>query len=422
MFTFNLSSIAKTFTIIFSSLFALKFWSLCGGDILNHYPFISPDGFDWYLEGAYLTKLMGGNSMPDLPVLRPPIFVMITALDYFFGEQGLVIAIVAGLTIFGTYYFLVKIINAVDSTDGRSSWYAIPISIYACIYPINFIKPFILADSLAITFALASIYYFLRYHEKTNSRGYLISSAVLTSIGGLTQTYALLPFLVACSIAILFNLSRRNKDIVEYLFSIVFVAITYILAIYIWRVSIPHKTTPENFTLLKLTGDMFGFYVKTWSFYFFPLILFFIFSRSHMVILNCKNFCLVFFLSLTTILAFLLFFYQWPDARFTYYLWPWVLISFFTVVHFRRNFGLLFATFLIFSMIFLTPASYWGPSWDSVRVSVAHNWLGEYFSSHRVDRGLALCSEDCVGKNEFLKNSDPYVNSSISLYQRIRGL
>ena len=423
MFVFNRNSIATKFTFLFSVFFAVKFWSLSGGgDILNRYPYISPDGFDWYLEGVYLIKLVGGISMPELPVLRPPVFVLVTALDYVFGRQGLILALVSGLTIFGVYYFSLKIINMANSLNRGSSWCAIPIAISACVYPLNFIRPFILADSLAVTLALASVYSFLRYQANPIQSGALISSALLATASGLTQAYALLPFLMACSIAILLNFSGRNKKIIEYVLAIAFTVMAYVLVTYIWRFSIPHKTTPEQFTLLKLTSDMSSFYVKTWSFYFFPIILFLIFSRAHSIILNFKNCCHILFLSLASVFALLIFFYQWPEARFTYYLWPWVIISFFTVVNFHKRSGLRLITSLMFLMILLVPPNYWGPSWGSVKVSLVHNWIGDYFSAHKVDRGLALCSEDCVDKNEFLKNSDSYVNSTIFLYQHIKDL
>jgi hypothetical protein len=40
---------------------------LAAGYLLNNYPFLSPDSYDWILEGVYLTRMLTG-SKPATPL------------------------------------------------------------------------------------------------------------------------------------------------------------------------------------------------------------------------------------------------------------------------------------------------------------------------------------------------------------------
>ena len=421
MSSLNLRSIATRCTLLFSLLFTVKFWYLGGGDVVSYYPYISPDGFDWYLEGAYLIKSLAGANLPALPVLRPPVFVLVTAADFIFGGGGLILGAIGGLTIFGAYYFVVKIIDTFFTEDGGDSWCAIPIAIGSCIYPLNFIKPFILADSLAMTLSLASVFALVRCYQKWQVR-VLISSTILAALAGLTQTYALIPFLLASSLAIFYSFFDAKKRILEYFLALVSASAFFLLVTVAWRINIPHITTPENFTLLKLSGNMFNFYIKTWSFYFLPLILFFVFSKSYEVTCDFKKYVSAMSATLAAIFGLLCFFYQWPEARFTYYMWPWLMIFFFSSVRPQKKSGSKLIIVLMLILVVLVPTNYWEPSWDSIQPKLVRNWVGNYFTAVRVDRKFDLCGDDCVGKNDFLQNSDPYVNSTVKLYQQIKDL
>jgi len=46
----------------------------------------------------------------------------------------------------------------------------------------------------------------------------------------------------------------------------------------------------------------------------------------------------------------------------------------------------------------------------------------DYFDASPIDRNFNTCGNDCNGKNEFLNNSDPYVNSTVKIYNEIKGL
>jgi hypothetical protein len=92
IFTIRYFLISLSF--LFYLILSLKFYYLCNGDVVNFYPLISADGYDWYTEGIYLVETLKGHNFPNLPVLRNPFFVFITATDYLFGSKGIILSIV----------------------------------------------------------------------------------------------------------------------------------------------------------------------------------------------------------------------------------------------------------------------------------------------------------------------------------------
>jgi len=413
--------------LLFSIVFGIQFVRLSNGDVLNHYPFISSDGFDWYVEGIYLVKLIGGASLPDLPVLRPPLFVFVTAADYVAGSQGVFLAIVLGLAIFYTYFFSLKIVDSVCVSAEKNAWYIIPLAIGTTICPLNFFKPFLLADNLSVTLSLASVFCFIKYLVKSKmfgvSTAYLLGLSVIVAvIAGMTQTYALIPYLVLCGMCFLLHIRTNKNQAIKCLVAIMAVLFLFITFTALWRWTLPHGTTPENFSLLKLSTHMFGFYVNTWSYYFLPLVLFFMLFRRYQIVIDPRNIVVASSIAITFLLILLCFFYQWPEARFTYYLWPWLLILFFSIIRMQVNKGTYLISILMFLVIFLVPYNYWSPSWQSVRVRVIQNWLGNFFTALSVDRKLNDCGNNCACDNEFLKKSDRNVNSTVKIYIQIKGL
>jgi hypothetical protein len=107
------------------------------------------------------------------------------------------------------------------------------------------------------------------------------------------------------------------------------------------------------------------------------------------------------------------FIYQWPEARFTYYFWPWVLISFFLLIKptDERTASRLLVTLMLFAS-FLAPSNGpWQPSLKSLSLNYDQNWAVSYFKSKSVDRGLDECATPKCEGNEFIENSDQYVKS-----------
>ena len=414
-----LKTFSDAFVTLFAIIFAIKFFSLANGNLINNYPYISPDGFDWYLEGAYLVKILGGaQNLQALPVLRPPMFVLVTMADYLLGANGLVLALTTGLGIFFTYYLTVKITNILLGEKTFLNWYVVAIAFGITVYPLNFIRPYVLADTLAIALALASV--FTLFEWQRNFRNYsVLIPIIIASLAGLTQTYAILPFLISCGVGAVLNFGRNKKSSAYHLIAIFSASFIFLTLSYCWRIFIPHVNTPENFTLLRLSGAMLPFYLRTWSFYFFPIIVFFIIARKYLITLEIKDPSFISIGVIVIIFSALCFFYQWPEARFTYYLWPWILILFFSILRqtSKKMTGLFI--FLVSALIFLSPDNYWDPNWRTVNLTVDKNWIAKFLTASSVDRGLVGCNESCLDKNNFLISSDGYVNSTVRLYLQI---
>lgn len=406
---------------VYSILFGIHFIILSNGDVINSYPLITPDGFDWYTEGVYLVKLLSGDAgLPPLHALRPPTFVMVTALDYLFGGAGFVLAFVSSAATFGTYYLVNKIIDfQYENVSGR--WYAIPVVLATTVYPINYIKVYLLADPISVFFSLSASYFFIKY-LRNNLTVNLFVSNTLFLIAGLTQTYGLIPLIVIYGLAFFIQLNQNKRKSITIILSGLFTTFLFVLLTYTWRSLIPHLTTPPNFDLLKLSVDMFGFYVGVWGYYLVPFLAYFLISRS--VYLIKPSFDNVVGLgSVLIVLAFLLllFFYQWPEARFTYYLWPWLLIAVFVNIGLKVDYrkSVLWLSVIVILACIITPSNYWQPTSSSLEVDPSRNWLFTYFHSKPIDREINRCTPTCEN-NKFLMQSDSYVNTVINVYNQIK--
>lgn len=416
----KIRNLATIMVALFAVFFGAQFAYLAHGDVINNYPFISPDGFDWYTEGMYLTQLFSGTTLPELPVLRPPLFVFVTAADFILGSKGLILAAAFGVATFCTYYFSLKIVDSVNERNKEKSWYVIPLAISTTIYPLNYFKPFILADSLAVALSLASVLLLISYSKKQD-KYFLVASCAVAILAGLTQTYALIPFLIFSSISALLSFRSNRRQALQFIGGILVASLIFVLLTLVWRGLMQHGTTPKNFDLLRFSTDMSAFYLSTWSYYFLPLILFFLLFRSYRVAISTTNIVILSSATMVMLLSILAYFYQWPDARFTFYIWPWLMILFLSSTRLTSDKGSYWIAILFLSVVVLVPSNYWEPSWKSMRVSLTQNWVGDFFRAAPVDRKFNACKvSDCAGNNEFLNRSDAYVNSTIKLYNQLK--
>lgn len=419
----NLRLYVSLAVFLFSLFFGVQFVILANGDVINNYPYISPDGFDWYMEGVYFTKLLSGAILPELPVLRPPLFVFVTAIDYLAGGGGWVLAFFLCTTVFFTYYLSLKIIDStyLGKIKSKNHWFIVPLAIGTTFYPLNFFKPYLLADSLAVALSLASVLLLVKYYTKEKFH-FLVLSIIVSVLSGMTQTYGLIPYILSCSVGFLLHIQSNKSKAVIFIIAIFIVSVLFISLTSLWRWVLPHATTPHNFDLLKVSTDMLGFYISTWGYYFLPFILFFFFIRRIIMVWNISSFVKFSSLLVVLVSALLCFLYQWPDARFTYYFWPWFMILLFSSIHLETIKGVYLMPTLMLLLIVIVPSNYWAPTWQSVRFSILKNWVVDYFDASPIDRNINTCGNDCNEKNEFLNNSDPYVNSTIKIYNQIKGL
>ena len=422
----------RSITIIGVAVFAIwvgfHFVVLSSPNLINQYPYLSADSFDWYTEGVYLIESMRGAALPILPVLRPPIFVILCAFDYLSGGSGLVLGAFLTLTIFMTFYWALKILDLVN----KKSFVFGPILILALgltIYPLNYVKLFLLADGLAVCLSIGAVFLIMRSQSLLGGRHFYWASIALAMLASLTQTYALIPYLVACAWLMLIARLRSNTTL-EILNAMLISIVGYIVITWVWRQSVPHIKTPENFSLIHLSGAMGPYYLQTWGFYLAPPLttLFCLFvlqtipfrgrvAISSLVINYLDPPILAISISLVAIFASLCFFYQWPDARFTYYFWPWFLIGILILMNGQKliAFGALAGVMLL--MVFMVPSDYWAPQWGSAQFLPRFQWVSEYSAIPKAGRNIQSCQPNC-SESIFQINPDPYINSVLNIYVR----
>jgi len=413
---FTIRKIATLLAGILGLFYTIAFIKYSNGNVINHYPHITPDGYDWYVEGMFLTAILSSSSLPDLNVLRPPTFVLITAIDYLFGGSGVVIGIVYGVVFIGTYLLVIRISDEISAESDKQSLFPIFALLLLSFHSINYVKKYLLSDSIAVALSLFSVYLLIRY-IKTENLKIGLATVFVTTIAGLTQTYALLPYIIFSFWMAFQTLTLRsfkvNLIILPTLTVIIFLIITIC-----WRYSIPHTMTPTNFGYLQFNFNMLPFYINTWGIYFITIIPVLLLYSTKSNRQKNKNELTIPTLLTIIILASLCLIYQWPESRFTYAFWPWILIFFSCTLNYtpsRARITTLVATVLL--VLACNPKSYWVPEFNQISLNPSQNWLISYFRGHSIDRELTECGDIDCSNNNFFSHSDNYVKSSIKMYQ-----
>ena len=400
---------------------------------------MGPDSYDWYVEGIYLAQILSSDPLPNLFVLRPPVFVLICALDYILGGSGYVLGIVLGFCIFGTYALclaMLEEVNKASSNNGVVSdslpvirgqvkrqiecWSAPVMAITLTMAPINFFTPFVYADRLAFFLSLLSIYLLICWHEKKVS-GVPIWAIFTATIAGLTQIYAAIPFVVAIFFIGLIRLQRTRifKAILAPALSIAIIGCLIVGVSFVWRFFIPHSITPTNFALISFDLEMLRFYKHTWGFYILPIGLVLILLGKPSLALFRSSYILQIAFVISASLMGLLMLYHWEEARFTYYFFPWLMI--FSCAFFASRNNLATGIIIIFLLIYsaLVPQNYWIPQSRTLELNFRQSWLGDFVLAKPVDRGLAHCVKDCPANNLFIADSEGYTQTIMGIYLQL---
>lgn len=400
---------------------------------------MGPDSYDWYIEGIYLTQWLGGGELlPNLFVLRPPVFVLVCAFDYLLGGAGYVIGVVLGLCIFGTYSLCLILIeraqkitvtnaltqNTLLATKGSSqplaeSWAAPILAITLTIAPINFFTPFVYADRLASLISLLSVYFLVRWHEG-GGRGMLLWATLAGSIAGLTQIYAVIPFGLALAFLTGIRLhnakEHRYQTLREPLIATLILICLIMGLSHVWRSTIAHGFTPPYLSLIAFDGHMLRFYKHTWGFYLLPIALMVMLLGKPALAIFRSSYILQIALAISVTLMGLLLLYHWKEARFTYYFFPWLMIFLCALFAARNKWsaGIIVIMLLMYSA--LVPQNYWIPQPRTLELNLRQSWIGDFALAKPVDRGLEHCTKDCPSNNEFIAGSEGYTQTMMGIY------
>jgi hypothetical protein len=390
-------------TAVFLLFFFTQFILISDGNVLNNYPAMSSDGYDWLTEGLYL-KLLLKDAVAEqvLPVLRPPVFVLVTMLDAFAGQGGYVIAAANTLAWGATIICVYRLMDPSASSDIRDGHkYLIGMLVVGLltVAPINYFRIFLLSDGLCIGLAMASYYFFHRYLAGKTSF-VLVMATILGVLAASTQTYGLIPPLIASAVGMVTLLRLGEFHRLARLIVAVglLVAGTFSLRL-LWLGAFKHDMTPKNFDLLQFSFSMTDFYLSTWSIYLLPLLPVLavsIFYAARLLPVLRDDLVFLSAAMVTGIFAVLCFFYQWPDARFTLLFWPWLVVAAGKLLLGLTRAGLpsrshralaLVAAALLFLQTFgVYPQNYWQPKWSQTTGGLRESWPAVFAQAQPLDR------------------------------------
>ncbi len=374
---------------------------LISGDFLNSYPFISDDGFDWVAQGFGLKGIVldGDNSV--WPILRPPVFVFVTFLDAMIGTGGYLIVGAISLSVSGTALASAYLARRLHFSD----FTVLSIMLAVWFYNLAYFRIWILSDAVCIFLMLWSVVLLLCNRPEETHKNLLLSS-ILAVLSGLTQSYGLLPFVVmTLSFAVLEFVESRDGSMRRYFSSALAVLAISSLVQLIWGELIPHSARPSNFSLLKFSFDMAGFYAGVWPtafVVFLPALLLIISRRSSGKWMTAD---LLSLLASSMVFAGLTFFYQWPEARFTYVYWPVVLCLFLVLsrlpssLEFSQVDKLIRKTcfgIVALGLLVVPGNGYWQPTVRLTNIDWYSTWIAQLWTGATVDRFAleASCGSD----------------------------
>jgi hypothetical protein len=399
----NQTSRAGGLLIAACGVVALAFWWVTaratGGNLLNGYLFVNGDGYDYLLHGFVFSQWVQGAPLVELPVLRNPVFVLATFLDYLLGGSGVAAMGVIALALF---VMLASVVLA-------ARWVTAPMPETAVVLwsvvvsPLAFFRSYILSDLLASALMVLAVALLVRY-QVMRRHAWLILAGVAGIGAGLTQFYGLVPFLVVGGWVFLATFRERKPDWAMGAALLGSMALTVGLLL-VWRMAIPHDTVPPVWELFELSSAMAAPYLHFWVIAFggmLPVFLWLVLRRWRVILLDP----LVLGCWLAVIaLAIGTFLYQWEDFRFTHS--TAAMFAMAVVVSLKGQWQRSKASIAVFaaSAVLVTviglgmaPTSYWFPRVGELDFAPDRTWLADLLRAEEIDRfGVPEhCGEEAV--------------------------
>lgn len=343
---------------------------------------ISPDGFDWILEGRALQE----GVLSNWPVLRNPGMVFVSAFDHSTGGTGLAFALInsAGLALQWCSLLLMLKISRMSA----KAIFFVTVSYF--LLPIHFISSFILSDTFTTGLMMITAYLFLR--AISDSKIYIfIAAAFISVLAGMFQFYGLAPLLVSTVVMIILLIAKKQNTrfFIVSIVATVSSLVLYLVLRQLWVSTIGHGSVPKQFELLSVNFNMFTFYSKLWLFLLAGLFVAFCiagFSRVQLrsYVQTIKQLPISFMIigGLAIGLVLFTFCYQWPESRFSYTYIGFVFVLAAWLLHGTESessssiyaFRGLLVTSVLFGIV-LSPLNFWGP--QITQLNPFHPWFRE---------------------------------------------
>ncbi|MBV8201201.1 MAG: hypothetical protein JOZ15_11315 [Acidobacteria bacterium] len=296
------------------------------GDVLNSYPFVTLDGFDWLLEGAGVAAVLSGNRHIDLPLLRNPLYVLAIAADAAGGGTGRLLLAIHAVAFFCQSLLLFGICEVLGTE--RRLQLAMPALLG--LSALGGFRFAIFPDDLALVFLLASLAAILLW-RRGGRRAWLIAAGLAAVCGALTQEYAAMPLAMAAFFYSWLAWRRRGSFPFGLLVTCAASGLAYLALDRAWSAVVPYRYdrnvwAPFTTTIIR-PALVLKFDLLLWLHVFWPLTAV-LAAAAVLVRRGTRLRREASALLAATIAAFmaLILAYRWPDARYTYILIPLVLL------------------------------------------------------------------------------------------------
>jgi hypothetical protein len=314
------------------------------GDVLNSYPVVLMDSFDWLFEGHAVAALLAGNGRIDLPLLRNPVYVLCIAADAALGGSGhLLFALHAAA-------FLAQTLLLLSAAELLGTDHRLQLAIPALLgmSALGAYRFAVYPDDLALALMLAAVLALLLW-RRAGRPAWLAGAGLATVAGALTQEYAALPLVVATLFDSFRGFRRRQPPPWRLLVTCACAGLLVGAAHHAWKAAVPHRYERDPWSLFNNPHNSFGFILGTnlglWLHAFWPLAgvlaagVAGLASRRRRAPESTAGTgpgrrpapswhreATGLLAAIAAAFALLLLAYRWPDARFAYILTPTVLL------------------------------------------------------------------------------------------------
>ena len=383
---------------------------IISSSLLRDYLYLSPDSFDWILEGRLI--LVDGVVFP---ILRNPGFVFLSWLDGIVGSHGVFFFLANFLGLLLQYMAIRKLAEAFEI---KLLLLGVITFIYFSSF-IHFISFIVLSDTLVVgitAYVLASVYSSGKLPAKK-----LFKLSALVTFASLCQLYALLG-----ALPIFFRLLKENQ-LKKIIIFACFLFTILISVNHTYYSLINFEAKPSQLKFLRFSNDMLSFYVNTWTVLFLPIVMIVILGIFRGNNLNIKKNISHIFRDVYIIpgifILIMSFFYQFNESRFSYIGFsltvPIVLcktahiFSNSKVLEERRLFAISSLLIAITWNLFSTPAQYWEPKLNSLK-------FGNIWFAHSIDQLIGNHQSSPYGN--WLKIIEMQCDEGVLESERIRSV
>jgi hypothetical protein len=389
-------------------------------DILSDYSLITSDGFQWIMQGRTFAQGIFDQTWPQL---RNPGYVLIAALDAFLGSAGIAIAFSLALAlliqIYIVYFFTYKF--------SKSHLAAGFIALAMILSPIHFVALHVLSDALSVALMLLMLLF--AFKTLNGQKISLLYLFILSLVTPLFQLYALYPLLILIPFLFLLFFTFKDSDqraaVKNSLIAVLSGLLIGLSLRQLWYYMIPHDGSPNQFGLVGFSYNNIYFYFNTWAWLIGPILfmLLIIFSFLRFKI-KAKSLFSYYVMVLFLIYGVSIFFYDWQESRFSYFLTTFSFVIFALTLSKITSPGLvntlslsLAFLILVFGSI-LTPTNKWAPEigeYVYFRPWILHGFWGSPPYAEYVNTKLTYCKDGKLQVNlteEFVNQQMPLISRS----------